>query len=119
MSLRSEHMNRRVVITGIGVVSPLGNNIEEFWSKIKTGTSGIGPITHLDPEEYPSKIAGEVRDFNPSDFVDKKDARKMALFSQYAISGAVQAMQQAGIDAEKIDSEKQGLSSAMVLAVLK
>lgn len=100
---------KRVVITGTGVVSPLGHSIDEMWSNLKSGKSGIGPITRLDPEEYPSKIAGEVRDFDPGKFIDKKDARKMALFSQYAIAGAVQAMQQAGLESYSIDTERAGV----------
>lgn len=100
---------KRVVITGTGVVSPLGHSIDEMWSNLKSGKSGIGPITRLDPEEYPSKIAGEVRDFDPAKFIDKKDARKMALFSQYAIAGAVQAMQQAGLESYAIDTERAGV----------
>ncbi|MDZ7794012.1 MAG: beta-ketoacyl-ACP synthase II [Spirochaetia bacterium] len=102
-------MNRRVVITGTGAVTPLGHTVDEFWNNIKAGKSGIGPITRLDPTEYASKIAGEVRDFNPGDFIDKKDARKMALFSQYAVVAAVQAMQQAGLEADKVDSERAGV----------
>src|SRR6056297_918487 len=102
-------MNRRVVITGTGAVTPLGNTIDEFWNNIKAGKSGIGPLTRLDPTEYSSKIAGEVRDFNPGDFIDKKDARKMALFSQYAVVAAVQAMQQSGLEAEKVNSERAGV----------
>ena len=100
---------KRVVVTGTGVVTPLGHSIDEMWSNLKSGKSGIGPITKLDPEEYPSKIAGEVRDFDPTQFIDKKDARKMALFSQYAIAGAVQAMQQAGLQAESIDTDRAGV----------
>jgi 3-oxoacyl-[acyl-carrier-protein] synthase II len=100
---------KRVVITGTGVVSPLGHSIDEMWNNIKAGKSGIEAITRLDPEEYPSKIAGEVRNFDPSQFIDKKDARKMALFSQYAIAGAVQAMQQAGLESDAIDTERAGV----------
>lgn len=100
---------RRVVITGTGVVSPLGHSIEAMWNNIKAGKSGIGPITRLDPEEYPSKIAGEVRNFDPADFIDKKEARKMALFSQYAIAGAVQAMQAAGLESAAIDTDRAGV----------
>ncbi len=100
---------RRVVITGTGVVSPLGHSIDSMWRNIREGKSGIGPITRLDPEEYPSKIAGEVRDFDPTDFMDKKDSRKMALFSQYGVAGAVQAMQQAGLHTASIDTDRAGV----------
>ncbi|MFW6361797.1 MAG: beta-ketoacyl-ACP synthase II, partial [Spirochaetota bacterium] len=100
---------RRVVITGTGVVSPLGHSIDSMWKNVREGNSGIGPITRLDPEEYPSKIAGEVRDFDPTEFMDKKDARKMALFSQYGVAAAVQAMQQAGLDSASIDTDRAGV----------
>ncbi len=100
---------RRVVITGTGVVSPLGHSIDSMWKNIREGKSGIGPITRLDPEEYPSKIAGEVRDFDPTEFMDKKDARKMALFSQYGVAGAMQAMRQAGLDSAAIDTDRAGV----------
>ena len=100
---------RRVVVTGMGVVSPLGHSVGELWEGLKQGKSGIGPLTRLEKDEYPSQIAGEIRDFQPTDFMDKKDARKMANFSQYAVAGAVQAMRQAGLDENSIDPERGGV----------
>lgn len=88
---------RRVVVTGMGTVNPLGTRVEAFWEQIKAGKSGIGPLTKFDVTEYPAKIAGEVRDFDPSDLLDRKETRSMADFTQYAVYAAVQAMQQASL----------------------
>jgi 3-oxoacyl-[acyl-carrier-protein] synthase II len=88
---------RKVAIVGLGTVNPLGNDAETFWAGIKAGKSGIGRITKFDPEAMDSKIAGEVRNFDPTAWMDKKDARKMALFSQYGVASAVQAWRDAGL----------------------
>lgn len=87
---------RRVVVTGMGVVSPVGNRIESFWSNIRAGVCGIGVLDRFDATEYPAKIAGQVRDFDPSDLVESKAARSMADFTLYGVYAAVQAMEQAG-----------------------
>lgn len=100
---------RRVVITGIGTVNPLGNDVESTWRALKAGESGIGPNTRFDVTEFPSKIAGEVKNFNPSDYIDKKDARKMALFAQYAVVSAKQAMDQAGLSQGGFDPHRTGV----------
>jgi len=102
-------MKRRVVVTGMGAITPLGNSLETTWEALKAGKSGIGPLTRLDKDEFPSQVAGEIRDFNPTDFMESKDARKMANFSQYAVAGAVQAMKQAGLDESSIDPERSGV----------
>ncbi len=96
-------MDRRVVVTGMGTINPLSHNVEDLWSAIKAGKSGIGPITKFDTTEFPSKIAGEVKDFNPSDFIDSKEHRKMGLFTKFAVAGAVEAMKQAGLDKGNIE----------------
>jgi 3-oxoacyl-[acyl-carrier-protein] synthase II len=88
---------RRVVVTGMGVVSPLGHQIDEFWGNIRSGKSGIGKLTKFDTEGYTSKIAGEVRDFDPSAVIERKDMRGMADFTVYAVYSAVQAMNDARI----------------------
>ncbi len=88
-------MRRRVVITGMGTVNPIGHNVEELWAGIISGKSGIGPVTRFDPADFAAKIAGEIRDFNVTDYIDKKKARKMALFTQYAVVAAREALQQA------------------------
>jgi len=102
-------MNRRVVVTGLGAVSPLGNTVEELWQGLKEGRSGVGPLELLDKTEFASQVAGEVKNFKPDEYVDRKEARKMARFSQYAIVGAVQAMKQAGLDGDSIDPYRSGV----------
>lgn len=100
---------KRVVVTGIGAITPLGNNVDTLWEGIREGRSGIGPTTKIDITEYPSKIAGEIRDFDPAEHMDKKAARKMAYFAQYAVAAAAQAMQQAGLDSENIPSHRTSI----------
>ena len=102
-------MKRRVVVTGMGAVTPIGNNVEEFWSSIKAGKVGIGEITKFDTTDYKVKIAAEVKDFNPADVMDFKAAKRMEPFSQYAIAAAVQAMNQSGIDMEQEDPFRVGV----------
>ncbi len=102
-------MKRRVVVTGLGAVTPIGNNVEEFWSSVKAGKVGIGEITKFDTADYKVKIAAEVKDFNPTDYMDFKAAKRMEPFSQYAIAAAVQAMNQSGIDMEQEDPFRVGV----------
>lgn len=99
----------RVVVTGMGTVNPLGTSIEQFWNHIKEGVSGIGPITKFDTTDYPAKIAGEVRDFNPSDLLDRKETRGMADFTKFAVHAAVQAMNQANLEAGAYDPYRSGV----------
>jgi 3-oxoacyl-[acyl-carrier-protein] synthase II len=99
---------RKVVITGIGVVSPLGSNVPKFWAAAKNGESGIVALTRIDSSRYATKIAGEVRDFNAEAFIPKKEVRRLDLFVQYAIGAAAEACADSGIDFEKIDSETVG-----------
>lgn len=102
-------MKRRVVVTGMGAVTPIGNNVEEFWSSVKAGKVGIGEITKFDTADYKVKIAAEVKDFNAADYMDFKAAKRMEAFSQYAIAAAVQAMNQSGIDMEQEDPYRVGV----------
>jgi 3-oxoacyl-[acyl-carrier-protein] synthase II len=90
-------MKRRVAVTGLGVISPVGNDVASFWSSIKAGRSGAGPITKFDPSRTDAKIAAEVKGFDPNLYMDKKEARKMALFAQYAVAASVQAWRDAGL----------------------
>ena len=90
-------MRRRVVITGMGTVNPVGNNVEELWDGIVKGKSGISRVTRFDTTEFQAKIAGEVKDFDMSPYVDKKTARKMAHFTQFAVAASHQALDQAGL----------------------
>ncbi len=102
-------MKRRVVVTGMGTINPLGHSITELWEGITTGRSGIGRITRFDTTDFPSKIAGEVKDFNAADFIEKKESRKMALFTQYAVASAIQAMEMADLSPDTIPSERTGV----------
>ncbi|MGM0432146.1 MAG: beta-ketoacyl-ACP synthase II [Spirochaetota bacterium] len=88
---------RRVVVTGMGVVSPLGHSIDEMWSAIKSGRSGVGPLTKFDTEGYASKVAGEVKNFDPSTCIERRELRGMADFTVYGMYAAIHAMQDAGI----------------------
>ncbi|MEA4866847.1 MAG: beta-ketoacyl-ACP synthase II [Sphaerochaeta sp.] len=99
----------RVVVTGMGTVNPLGTSIEQFWNHIKEGVSGIGPITKFDTTDYPAKIAGEVRDFDPSDLLDRKETRGMADFTKFAVHASVQAMNQAKLETGAFDPYRSGV----------
>jgi len=100
---------RRVVVTGMGVVSPLGSSVNEFWSGLVEGKSGIGPLTQADTSGFPSKIAGEVSDFDPTEYVDKREARRMARFSLLAVAAAGMAIEDAGLDLSKEDEDRVGI----------
>ena len=100
---------RRVVVTGMGVVSPIGNSVDTFWENIKAKKVGIGPIDRFDTEEYKVKLAAQVNDFNAGDFMDPKAARRMELFSQYAVAATKQALDQSGLDLEKEDTNRIGV----------
>ncbi len=100
---------RRVVVTGLGALSPVGNTADEFWSSLLQGRSGVGPITKFDTDGYPTRIAGEVRDFDPLNFVDKKDARRLDPYLQYAVAASVLAVQDAALDTGKVDSSRFGV----------
>jgi 3-oxoacyl-[acyl-carrier-protein] synthase II len=91
------HMKRRVAVTGLGVISPIGNDLASFWTALKEGRSGAGPITRFDASRTDAKIAAEVKGFDPSLYMDKKDARKMADFTQFAVAASVQAWRDAGL----------------------
>ena len=96
-------MKRRVVVTGLGAITPIGNSVEEFWNGVKEEKIGFGPITYFDTTEYKCKLAAQVKDFDPAQFMDKKAARRMELFCQYAVAAAGEAIKDAGLDMEKED----------------
>jgi len=102
-------MKKRVVVTGIGCITPVGHGKEEFWKAITEGRSGLGPITKFDAVDYPTKIAAEVKDFNVEDYMEKKEAKKMDLFVQYAVAGAKLAMEDSEINTDNIDHEEFGV----------
>ena len=102
--------NRRVVITGMGAITPIGNSVEEFWSGIKEGKTGFGPITYFDTADYRCKLAAEVKDFDPTQYMDKKSARRMEQFCQFAVAAAGQAIADAGLTMEQEDPYMVGCS---------
>ncbi len=102
-------MNRRVVITGLGVVTPLGNNVPDTWSSLLNGKSGAGPITKFDPEKFPVRFACEVKNFDPLSFLEKKEARKMGAFTHYAISAADEAMKDSGLAIDESNAGNIGV----------
>ena len=100
---------RRVVITGLGALTPVGNTTEEFWAALKQGRSGIGPITKFDAAGYPTRIAGEVRNFDETRYVDKKEARRLDPYLKYAIAASVMAAEDAALDPAKVDASRFGV----------
>lgn len=101
-------MKRRVVVTGMGAITPIGNSVDEFWESVKQEKIGFAPITYFDTTDYKCKLAAEVKDFHPEEYMDKKAARRMELFCQYAVAASKQAMEDAGLDMEKEDAFRVG-----------
>ncbi len=102
-------MKRRVVVTGLGAITPIGNSVDEFWSNIKKGCVGIDNITRFDTSEYKVKLAAEVKNFQAKDYMDFKSAKRMAKFSQYAVAAAKEAVEDAGLCMEKEDPFRCGV----------
>ncbi|PLX81898.1 MAG: beta-ketoacyl-[acyl-carrier-protein] synthase II [Desulfuromonas sp.] len=100
---------RKVVVTGVGTISALGIGAEENWQALMAGRSGIGPITHFDASEFPTQIAGEVKNFNAEEFIDKKEIKKMDLFIQYALAAADKAMLDSGLEITEENAERVGV----------
>ncbi|HMP89923.1 MAG TPA: beta-ketoacyl-ACP synthase II [Kiritimatiellia bacterium] len=100
---------RRVVVTGLGLVSPLGCDLARFWERLTNGVSGIRPLTYFDTSQYTSKIGGELIEFNPDEFISAKERRRMDPFSQYGIASAKLAVKNSGLDLDKIDLERAGV----------
>lgn len=101
--------SRRVVVTGIGTINPLGNNIAEYFDALKKGVSGAAPITHFDASKFKTQFACEVKGYDPNDHFNRKDSRKMDLFAQYALVATEEAMQSSGLDLEKINLDRAGV----------
>ena len=101
---------RRVVITGLGILSPVGNDIATAWKNIVEGRSGIGPITHFDASAYATRIAGEVRDFDPTRWIAPKDVKKMDAFIHYGVAASIEAMKDAGLEVTEANAERIGVS---------
>ena len=100
---------KRVVVTGIGAVTPLGNNAAQTWQNMLAGVSGAAPITHFDASKFKAQFACEVKDFNPEQFIDRKEARKMDPYCQYALSAAIMAVEDSAMDLEKINKNRVGV----------
>ncbi|MCW3489934.1 beta-ketoacyl-ACP synthase II [Dethiobacter alkaliphilus] len=103
-------MKRRVVVTGLGAVTPVGIGKEIFWENLCSGKSGISRVSHFNVDDYPTQIGAEVSDFAPHDFIDKKEARRMDRFGQFAVAAARMAIDDAKLDVEAIDKERAGVS---------
>ncbi len=100
---------RRVVVTGLGAITPLGNTVDEFWASVKAGKNGIGPITHFDASQHATQIAAEVKGFDPTEFVDAKSARQMDTFVQYATAAALTAMKDSGLEVTEENGPRVGV----------
>jgi len=100
---------KRVVVTGMGGVTPLGNSVEETWQALLAGKSGIGPVTRFDVSEYPTRIAGEIKNLDTSQAIDKKELRRMDLAEQYAIVASEQALKDSGLDLKSVDLDRCGV----------
>ena len=100
---------RRVVVTGLGTINPLGNHVKDSWARIKNAENGIGKVTRFDASQHTSQVVGEVRDFNPGEFFDAKEARRMDRFSVYAVASSIQALQDAGLKDGAFDPERCGV----------
>lgn len=94
---------RRVVITGLGLISPVGNDVETGWANLVAGKSGVGPITRFDASPFPSRIAGEVRDFNPADWMNAKELRHFDTFIHYGVAAGLQAFRDSGLEVTGAD----------------
>ena len=102
-------MKRRVVVTGLGAVTPIGNTVEEFWKGIREGKVGIGPITRFDTTGYKVTLAAEVKDFKAADRMDFKAAKRMDRFSHYAVAASKEALEDSGLDLSKEDAFRAGV----------
>lgn len=102
-------MKRRVVITGMGAVTSLGIGVDEFWNSIKSGKNGISHVTRIDVTDFPTKVASEVKNFDPNDFIDKKDARRMDRYNHFALAATKMAVENSRLDMEKVDKYRLGV----------
>ena len=100
---------RRVVITGLGTVNPTGSTVAESWAAVKAGRCAVGPITAFDTADFKVKLAAEVKDFDPNTRLDRREARKMARFTQFAVAAAIEAIQDSGLVLENIDRTRFGV----------
>ena len=100
---------KRVVVTGLGAITPIGNTVSEFWDGVVKGRSGAGPITRFDTEKFKVKFACEVKNFDPSQYIEPKESRKMDLYTQYSLAVATQAVEDAKLETDKLNLDKIGV----------
>lgn len=100
---------RRVVVTGLGAITPLGNDVDTLWNNVINGVSGIGPLTRVNADQFPAKVAAEVKDFNPENYMDRKEARKMDRFTQYAVAASLMAVEDAGLKIDESNADRVGV----------
>ncbi len=100
---------RRVVVTGLGALTPIGNTLPDFWEGLLSGTSGAAPITYFDASKFKTQFACEVKDFNPQDHFDRKEVRKMDRFTQFAMVATDEAIADAGLNVDQIDKDRVGV----------
>ena len=100
---------KRVVVTGLGAVTPVGLNPEETWNNLIAGKSGAATITNFDPSKFKTQFACEVKGFDPNQYIDRKEARKLDRYSQYALASAIQAVEDSGMDLEKVNKNRIGV----------
>jgi len=100
---------KRVVVTGLGTINPLGKNVEEFWEGLRNGVSGAGPITRFDASKYKTRFACEIKNFDPNDYLNRKEVQKHDMYAQYAYIAAAQAIEDSGLDLSKIDKDEVGV----------
>ena len=100
---------RRVVVTGLGALTPIGNNVKDFWEGLLAGKSGAGPITYFDTADFKTKFACEVKDFNIEDYLDRKEASRMDPYCQYSMVTSQMALEDSGIDLDNVDKERFGV----------
>ena len=100
---------KRVVVTGLGALTPIGNNVTEYWANLLNGLSGAAPITHFDASNFKTRFACEVKNFNATDYIDRKEARKQDPYTQYAVVATSEAMQDSNIDLAAIDLDRAGV----------
>lgn len=102
-------LNKRVVVTGLGAVTPIGLNVNEFWNGLISGKNGVAPITYFDASRFDTKFAAEVKNFNPDNYFDKKSVKRLDRFSQFAIAASAQAIEDSNINLEKMDKDRAGV----------
>jgi 3-oxoacyl-[acyl-carrier-protein] synthase II len=100
---------KRVVVTGLGALTPIGNNVQEYWNALISGVSGAAPITYFDASKFKTQFACELKNFNVEDFIDRKEARKMDRYAQYAMVSSDEAIKDANFNFEKLDKDRAGV----------